>query len=173
VVLVNTSADRAFGDDRFRGHHLADEPVLLAVPRSHPLAAGGPGPVPLAELAGEAWVAGSARVEETLLGASARLGFRPRIEFVVREWTAKFGFVAAGLGVTLVPALAAGALPAGLALRSLDPREVPHRRVLAATLAGRTVPAVVERFLATLREETGRTLGHASAAGQAVDAPAG
>ncbi|WP_433216681.1 LysR family transcriptional regulator [Dactylosporangium sp. CS-047395] len=212
VVLVNASADRPFADDRFRLHHLVDEPLLLAVASGHPLAervagvnaasdlgpmaeraAGAPaasdlvpmvervaevltlpdivpmsemsptGPqtrrperirpvVRLAEVADEAWIAGSARPEETLLAASARRGFRPRIEFVVQEWTAKFGFVAAGLGVTLVPGLAARTAPAGVVLLPLDPEEVPHRTVVAATLAGRTVPAAVEAFLATLRE---------------------
>ncbi|MEU7874195.1 LysR substrate-binding domain-containing protein [Dactylosporangium sp. NPDC049140] len=244
VVLVNASADRPFTDERFRLHHLVDEPMLLAVSASHALARpasrslprdagdGGLGPradapasgaegagpdrispaladgadfaepsptsgalvhgaegvvpdptswwmsdmssidgeigrrsvadsrpgaggrvVRLRDLAGEAWVAGSARAEETLLGASVRLGFRPRIEFVVREWTAKFGFVAAGLGVTLVPGLAARTAPADVVLLPLDPAEVPPRTVVAATLAGRTVPPVVEAFLGTLREE--------------------
>ncbi|GAA2381399.1 LysR family transcriptional regulator [Dactylosporangium salmoneum] len=169
LVLVQTGADRPFTDERFRLHHLADEPVLLAVPRTHPLAAR-PAPVPLAELAGEAWVAGSARPEETLLGPSARLGFAPRIDFVVREWTAKFGFVTAGLGVTLVPALAAGIVPASLALLPLDPGEVPPRQVVAATLAGRTVPSVVERFLAILRDETRATLCHVPAAAPSIPA---
>ncbi|WP_433084531.1 LysR family transcriptional regulator [Dactylosporangium sp. CA-052675] len=224
VVLVNAGADRPFADERFRVHHLVDEPLLLGVGGSHRLAVGrgGVGPDPtsirmsdmsplepdfghvagppdatsvrmsdmsplepdfgrtagslgatsvrmsdmspgdgengrrvvrLREVAGEAWIAGSARAEETLLGASARLGFRPRIEFVVQEWTAKFGFVAAGLGVTLVPGLAARTAPADVVLLPLDPAEVPPRTVVAATLAGRTVPPVVEAFLATLREE--------------------
>jgi len=160
VVLVNTSADRPFTDERFRLHHLADEPVLLAVRSDHPLARASL--VRLADLPGEAWVAGSSRPDETLLGASARLGFAPRIDFVVREWTAKFGFVAAGLGVTLVPALAAGVVPPGLALLPLDPSEFPPRLVQAATLAGRTVPATVARFLATLHDETVDTLRHVS-----------
>jgi DNA-binding transcriptional LysR family regulator len=161
VVLVNTSADRPFADDRFNLHHLADEPVLLAVRADHRLAARR-APVSSDELTDESWVAGSPRPADTLLGASARLGFEPRIEFVVREWTAKFGFVAAGLGVTLVPALAAGVVPAGLALLRLDPGAFPPRLVQAATLAGRTVPATVERFLATLRTETAATLRHVS-----------
>nr|BFE62638.1 LysR family transcriptional regulator [Dactylosporangium thailandense] len=181
VVLVNAGADRPFADERFRLHHLVDEPLLLGVGGSHRLAGGrggvgadptswrmsemSPGDgeigrrvVRLREVAGEAWVAGSARVEETLLGASARLGFRPRIEFVVQEWTAKFGFVAAGLGVTLVPGLAARTAPADVVLLPLDPAEVPPRTVVAATLAGRTVPPVVEAFLVTLRVEVAAAL---------------
>ncbi|MDG6104611.1 LysR family transcriptional regulator [Dactylosporangium aurantiacum] len=147
VVLVTACAD-----PRFAVHHVLSEPVLLAVPRAHPLA-GTPSVVRLAALADEAWIAGSAAPEETLLAPSVRLGFRPRIAFVAGEWTAKLGFVAAGLGVTLVPALAARAAPADVALLPLHPDEVPPRDVLAATLAGRTVPATVTAFLTALRAE--------------------
>ena len=149
VVLVTAGADRPFDDARFATRHVLDEPVLLAVPEGHRLASAAA--VPLAALAEEAWIAGSAAAEETLLGPSVRLGFRPRIDFVAGEWTAKFGFVAAGLGVTLVPALAARAAPAGVRLLALDPAEVPPRTVLAATLAGRTPPPTVTEFLAVLR----------------------
>ncbi|MEU0552745.1 LysR substrate-binding domain-containing protein [Dactylosporangium sp. NPDC006015] len=147
---MTTSADRPFDDPRFTTHHILDEPVLLAVPQHHELASAAS--VPLAALADEAWIAGSAAPEETLLGPSVRLGFRPRIDFVAAEWTAKLGFVAAGLGVTLVPALAARAAPADVRLLPLDPAEVPPRTVLAATLAGRTTPATVTGFLAVLRD---------------------
>ncbi|MGI5178208.1 LysR family transcriptional regulator [Dactylosporangium sp. CA-152071] len=150
VALVTTSADRPFDDPRFTTHHILDEPVLLAVPQHHELASAAS--VPLAALADEAWIAGSAAPEETLLGPSVRLGFRPRIDFVAAEWTAKLGFVTAGLGVTLVPALAARAAPADVRLLPLDPAEVPPRTVLAATLAGRTKPATVTGFLAVLRD---------------------
>ncbi|MFF5226756.1 LysR family transcriptional regulator [Dactylosporangium sp. NPDC000521] len=190
VALVTTSADRPFDDPRFTTHHILDEPVLLAVPRHHPLASAAsvppmPGPtsaapdpplpasaapvpplsgptsavpVSLAALADEAWIAGSAAPEETLLGPSVRLGFRPRIDFVAGEWTAKLGFVAAGLGVTLVPALAARAAPADVRLLPLDPAEVPPRTVLAATLAGRTTPATVTDFLTVVRELSAASL---------------
>ncbi|MET7423801.1 LysR substrate-binding domain-containing protein [Dactylosporangium sp. NPDC005555] len=150
VVLVTTSADRPFDDPRFRVHHVLDEPVLLAVPQDHRLASASP--VRLAALTDEAWIAGSASPEETLLGPSVRLGFRPRIDFVAAEWTAKLGFVAAGLGVTLVPALAARTAPADVRLLPLDPREVPPRTVLAATLPGRTLPPPVADFLTIVRD---------------------
>ncbi|GAB3872660.1 LysR family transcriptional regulator [Dactylosporangium cerinum] len=151
VVLVTAGADRPFEDARFTTHHVLDEPVLLAVPAGHPLPPGSP--VRLASLVSEAWIAGSAAPEETLLAPSVRLGFRPRIAFVAGEWTAKLGFVAAGLGVTLVPALAARAAPPDVTLLALHPDEVPPRSVLAATIAGRTVPPAVTDFLTLLRTE--------------------
>lgn len=151
VVLVTADADRPFDDPRFTTHHVLDEPVLLAVPAGHRLSAAPS--ARLAELASEAWIAGSPAPEETLLAPSVRLGFRPRIAFVAGEWTAKLGFVAAGLGVTLVPALAARAAPPDVTLLALHPDEVPPRSVLAATIAGRTVPQPVTDFLAVLRTE--------------------
>jgi len=134
---------------RFDLHHLLDEPVLVAVPRAHRLARRRT--VRLAELADESWVAGSADPETTLLGGSLRRGFRPRIDFVAGEWTAKLGFVAAGLGVTLLPALAARTAPPDIALLSLHRDDASVRRVYAATLAGRSRPAAVDRLIAALR----------------------
>src|SRR5919108_73446 len=63
----------------------------------------------LAELAEERWVAGSGRIEDTLISASLRIGFRPRVELVAAEWIARQGLVAAGLGITLIPSLAVAA----------------------------------------------------------------
>jgi DNA-binding transcriptional LysR family regulator len=133
---------------RFDLHPLLDEAVLVAVPRAHRLARRRT--LRLADLADESWVAGSADPEATLLGGSVRHGFRPRIDFVAGEWTAKLGFVAAGLGVTLVPALAARAAPGDIALVALHRDEAPVRRIYAATLAGRTRPVAVDRLLTAL-----------------------
>ncbi|SCF95125.1 hypothetical protein [Streptomyces sp. Ncost-T10-10d] len=64
-----------------------------------------------------------------LTEACARAGFRPWKITGIAEWTGKFGHVAAGLGVALVPSLAAWAVLAGLSLCRLgDParcRTVP------------------------------------------------
>ena len=152
MVLVTADADRPFDDARFTAHHVLSEPVLLAVPAGHPLSTAA-APVRLASLESEAWIAGSAAPEATLLAPSVRLGFRPRIAFVAGEWTAKLGFVAAGLGVTLVPALAARAAPPDVTLLALHPDEFPSRSVLATTIAGRTVPPAVTDFLTILRTE--------------------
>jgi DNA-binding transcriptional LysR family regulator len=148
VSVVSAYPYDPLDERRFDLHHLLDEPVLVAVPRSHRLARRRS--VRLADLADESWVAGSADPEATLLGGSLRHGFRPRIDFVAGEWTAKLGFVAAGLGVTLVPALAARAAPADIALVGLHRDEAPVRRVYAATLAGRSRPVAVDRLIAAL-----------------------
>ncbi|MBI5105405.1 MAG: LysR family transcriptional regulator, partial [Solirubrobacterales bacterium] len=94
---------------------LLEDPMLVAVGRGHPLA--GRRQVALDALAGEAWIAGAGDVTSTL---AAELDFHPPVRFAVREWTAKLGLVAAGLGVTLVPALAAPAIRDDVALVRID-----------------------------------------------------
>ncbi|WP_407561627.1 LysR family transcriptional regulator [Streptomyces sp. 184] len=138
--------------------HLLDETVLVALPAGHRLA-GSARPLRLADLAGESWVAGSQAPEETLISACLRQGFRPRIDFVAREWTAKFGFVAAGLGLTLVPALAADALPRGVTLAALHPADAPTRTVHTATPRTGTHPPAVAGFLPYLRRAVRATTG--------------
>ncbi|NUR43144.1 MAG: LysR family transcriptional regulator [Streptomyces sp.] len=134
--------------------HLLDESLYVAVPADHPLAGGGP--VRLGRFADAEWISGSARPEGTLLDAALREGFRPRVAHVVAEWTAKQGYVAAGLGVTLVPALAAGSVRADVALVPVVDDGGPARAVYAATVRGRVVAPVVEAFVSALREGVGR-----------------
>lgn len=81
-----------------------------------------------------------------LAEACAEAGFRPRIDFPVREWTAKQGFVAAGLGLALVPTLSASAARADIVLAPLT-RTRLIRRVYAATPRLVRPPAPVTAFL--------------------------
>ncbi|MEU0197265.1 MULTISPECIES: LysR family transcriptional regulator [unclassified Streptomyces] len=136
-------------------HHLLDEPLYVAVAADHPLA-GQDGPVPLGRFADADWISGNARPEGTLLDAALRQGFRPRVAHVVGEWTAKQGYVAAGLGVALVPALAAESVrPDVRLLRVLD-EEATARAVYAAAVRGRSLTPAAAAFLAALREATAR-----------------
>ncbi|AEV84938.1 putative RuBisCO transcriptional regulator [Actinoplanes sp. SE50] len=148
LAVVSTAPGGPPDPARFDLHHLLDERMLIAVPSGHRLARRRR--VRLAELADEPFIASSARPEQTLLGDSAAAGFRPRIDVAVSEWTAKLGCVAAGLGVTLVPSLAARAIPADITLLPVHPDDESVRRVYAATLAGRTRPPAVEAFLTHL-----------------------
>ncbi|NUR48037.1 MAG: LysR family transcriptional regulator [Hamadaea sp.] len=150
VAVVSTSPAGQFEADRFELHHLLDERLLVAVARDHRLARRRT--VRLAELAEDAFIAGSATAEETLLRASLPSGFEPRIDIVAAEWTGKFGCVAAGLGVALVPALATRSIPADITLLRLDKKDESVRQIYAATLAGRTRPPAVVRFLDHLDE---------------------
>jgi DNA-binding transcriptional LysR family regulator len=134
---------------RFTVHHLLDEHLLIAVPGQHRLA--GRATARLAEFAEDAFIVGSATAEDTLLRVWLPPGFRPRTDIVAPDWTAKLGLVAAGLGVALIPALAIRSAPADLALLRLDAEDAPVRQVLAATAAGRTVPAAATALITHLR----------------------
>ncbi len=102
------------------------------------------------------WIAGSARPEGTLLDAAVRQGFQPRVAHVVAEWTAKQGYVAAGLGVTLVPALAAASVRPDVALLPVHAEDAPPRAVYAATVRGRSRTAAVRAFVTALRQAAER-----------------
>ncbi|NBE97776.1 LysR family transcriptional regulator [Nonomuraea sp. KC401] len=120
---------------------LVDDRLLVALPADHRLAA--EHDVDLRDLAGESWIEAAPRGQPTPLAtACAAAGFTPRTGLRVAEWSGKFGFVAAGLGVTLVPELAAGAVPRGLVLRPLR-GTAPARKVCAA-LPVTPLPAALE-----------------------------
>lgn len=135
---------------------LLDDPLLLAVARDHRLA--GAAAVGLDELRGERWIAGNAEAGETFLAAWGPQ--RPRVEFVVGEWTAKLGLVAAGLGVTLVPGLAVPALRADVALVRIRSPHPASRAVSLATRPG----AAAGAHLGALAEQI-----HTAAAALAVE----
>ncbi|WP_246366194.1 LysR family transcriptional regulator [Nonomuraea rhodomycinica] len=120
---------------------LREDRLLVALPREHPLSR--EDAVDLRDLAGEAWIEAAPRGQPTLLTAAcAAAGFTPRSGLRVAEWTGKFGFVAAGLGVTLVPELAARGVPPSIVLRPLR-GTAPARKVYAVVPAG-PLPAALE-----------------------------
>ncbi|MGH8879917.1 MAG: LysR family transcriptional regulator [Stackebrandtia sp.] len=131
---------------------LCDEPMYVALPAGHHFARRRR--LRLVELSDENWIAGNPTPEETLIGAALRQGFSPRITYVVREWTAKQGFVAAGLGVTLVPALARASVRDDVALVAVDAGSTPLRGIYAATAAEVEPSPAVARFMSVLCEQT-------------------
>lgn len=150
VAVVSSAPSGPIDAERFDLHHLLDERLLVAVSRDHRLARRRS--VGLAELAEDPFIAGSATAEETLLRASLPTGFEPRIDIVAAEWTGKLGCVAAGLGVTLIPALAARGAPADIALLRLTAEDESVRQIFAATVAGRGRSPAVTRLLDHLDE---------------------
>jgi DNA-binding transcriptional LysR family regulator len=121
-------------DRRITLEPLIDDPLLLAVGPEHPLARRRA--VDLDDLAGESWIAASTDASDTMIGAWQWADWRPRVDLIAKEWTAKLGLVAAGLGVTLVPGLAAAAVRPDVALTRI--RSGPaSRQVLIATRSGR------------------------------------
>ncbi|MGW3182880.1 LysR family transcriptional regulator [Kitasatospora sp. NPDC001119] len=153
LALVASYTEPADTGDQFDFRPLMDDPVLVALPRGHRLARRRR--LRLAELADEPWIAARRHAESTLLAACVRSGFQPRIEYTVAAWTAKLGLVAAGLGATLIPSLAARVTRPGIALIPLHPDDTPVRQVYTVTRRGRQVPPAAEAFAALLREGAG------------------
>lgn len=120
---------------------LCEDELCVALPRGHRLA--GAGRIDLRELRDEAWLQSAYGDRPTMLAdACVRAGFSPRKIIRIAEWTGKFGYVAAGLGVALVPSLAARAVPGTLAVcRLTDPA---LRRTLHVALPSAPLPAALE-----------------------------
>ena len=113
MILDGGNADLELGsrrapDEATRSRLIAVEPLRLALPRDHPLA--GRRQVRLAEVAGEPFIglrAASALRRQTD-ELCQRAGFRPTVIFEGDDLSNVRGFVAAGLGVAVVPAPRAG-----------------------------------------------------------------
>lgn len=86
--------------------HLFDEPVLLALPKGHPLARRRS--VSLGALSLEPFVLFSRHIgsglHDQIISACNRAGFSPRVTQEASQVTSIVNLVAAGLGVSLVPA---------------------------------------------------------------------
>lgn len=90
--------------------HLCADPIYIAMPAGHPLATRDE--IRLRELAGDQWVQGvrQGATAAVLPRACQRAGFEPIIAFQTSDHLAVQGFVAAGIGVALIPAVSVPAL---------------------------------------------------------------
>ncbi|MDX3193063.1 LysR family transcriptional regulator [Streptomyces sp. MN03-5084-2B] len=113
---------------------LAERSLRLAVPAGHPLA--GAGQVDVADLRGQRWIAGPSAGEATLMGVWPGLDERPEIAHTARDWLAKLSLVAAGCGVTTLPASLAEAVPPGVRVVAVRGGPSERRRVVLARLPG-------------------------------------
>jgi DNA-binding transcriptional LysR family regulator len=140
LVLVFDSAAAEI-EDGIKRVHLLEDPMYLALPREHPLAHRRR--LRLEDLAGEAWIAGADDCEcnRLISRACAAAGYSPRIAFQTDDYTAMQGFVAAGVGVSLIAELGLRTVRDDIVVRDLG-RDTPVRQIYAATLAeGYRAPA--------------------------------
>ncbi|MGW2549601.1 LysR family transcriptional regulator [Streptomyces sp. NPDC001635] len=127
---------------------LTERALCLAVPAVHPLARGDF--VDVADLRGQRWIAGSSSGEDRLMGVWPGLDERPEIAHTARDWLAKLHLVAAGFGLTTVPATLAAAAPPGVRILPVRGGPQEQRRLLLARLPQPPNEAVV-RVAAALR----------------------
>jgi DNA-binding transcriptional LysR family regulator len=123
--------------------HLLDDPMYVLLPREHPLAR--KAKVKLEELSGDPWIGGSSGgCPDTLIlmRACNEAGFEPKIAFQTDDYLAIQGFVAAGMGVSLIPDLALLAVRDDVVIRAVAGGP-PTRTIQAATMReGYRSPAV-------------------------------
>jgi DNA-binding transcriptional LysR family regulator len=128
---------------------ILSEPMQIALPIGHPLAAAKS--VRIEDLADEDWLCGAlpSSCRDQVLGLCREAGFEPRISFRSDDYEVLKGFVAGGLGVTLLPELAGG--HGGVELRAVRGRKVV-RRVYAVTRESEVRSPAAEQMLGILRE---------------------
>ena len=123
-------------DPLFERRDLLDDPVVLAIPADSALSLAAVGPVPLATLAGQPFLAPrqGTSCAEMIQRACARAGFVPRVVARASDFQVLLSLVAAGAGVTLVPGLAARWLPPRV--RLVPPADPVTRRVFTVSRRG-------------------------------------
>ncbi|NYF97076.1 LysR family transcriptional regulator [Janibacter cremeus] len=152
VAFSYDGSDIARGEDLegFAVHPLLEEEVRVALPRDHGLAE--QDVVSMTDLTDEDWIAGCPRCRGHLLQIANNAGFAPKVAFETEDYVAVQGFVAAGLGVALIPDLIRDATSnPDVAIRPLDPTS--YRRIHAVTtedlLKVPAVAATLEALLAS------------------------
>ena len=148
VVFDYPSFPLDFGRD-VEVEMIYEESMRVALPPGHPLAAAKS--VRIEDLADEDWLCGElpSSCREQVLQICRDSGFEPRISFQSEEYEVIKGFVASGLGVTILPELA-GDHP-GIELRAVRGQK-PVRRIWAVTRERESRSPAAEEMLDILRE---------------------
>jgi DNA-binding transcriptional LysR family regulator len=154
AVAMECSAAPQPGDARFHREPLLGDVLDAALPAGHPLAGGGP--VRLAELAGEGFVAPPVgwSCDEVLLAGCRAAGFSPRVAHRSGDWQAVMALVRVGLGVALIPRLAQHRPPAGVVFAPIA-GSPPQRHVFVACRRGAEAAPAVRALFDALHEVAG------------------
>ncbi len=120
---------------------LFDDPMYVAMPCGHPLA--DVAPLALRSFAEEPWMLATTHTcpdSRLFLRACHTAGFEPKIAFQNDDYPAILGFVAAGMGVALVPDMVARGIRDDVVVRELEPPP-PPRPIMAVLPSGYRSPA--------------------------------
>ena len=131
--------------------HLFDDPMYVAMAAGHPLVDAPQ--LDLSSFAEEPWMLATTNTcpdSRLFLRACHEAGFEPQIAFQNDDYPAILGFVAAGVGVALIPDMVTRGIREDVVVRVLDPAP-PPRPIMAAMPAGYRSPAAVA-MLSVLRE---------------------
>lgn len=127
---------------------LLDDPLGVALPESHPLAAADH--VDLAALEAESWIAGceGSFCHLVVIHSTRAAGYEPRLAHITNDFAVSYALVRAGAGVGLVPELA-GPPPPGVVVKPVRGAP-PSRRIYAAVRAGSGARPAVAAMLDAL-----------------------
>jgi DNA-binding transcriptional LysR family regulator len=131
--------------------HLFDDPMYVVMPSDHRLADARR--LDLASFANEPWMLATTNTcpdSRLFLRACHEAGFEPQIAFQNDDYPAILGFVAAGVGVALIPDMVTRGIREDVVVRVLDPAP-PPRPIMAALPAGYRSPAATA-MVGVLRE---------------------
>jgi DNA-binding transcriptional LysR family regulator len=157
IALVGVHDDVECGAREVVYTHLLDDSYRVVLPRGHPAARN---VVALTDLRRDRWIStASARCNcmETVTTACAGAGFTPRFALEADEFATTVGFVAAGLGVAMVPMLALTAVPDSVRVCRILGDE-PVRRVYSVTRDVASNPTGVAAVQEALRASAGSFL---------------
>ncbi|WP_236067655.1 LysR family transcriptional regulator [Streptomyces brasiliscabiei] len=131
--------------------HLLDDTYFAVLPAGHPLA--DRPALALADLADEPWVGSEwpGPCLDAQLEACAEAGFRPGFAVESEDYATAQGFVAAGLGVGLVPRLGLGSPHPDVVVRRFTGPQ-PRRSIHAAVRATAPPQPALRTFVKALRE---------------------
>jgi DNA-binding transcriptional LysR family regulator len=138
--------------DGIRTIHLLDDPYHAVLPKGHPLAA--KRVLDLTDLAEEPWVNNELSAGpclEKMLEACAAAGFSPNFVVESDDYATAQGFVAAGLGVTLIPRMGLGNRHPGVVVRRVRNPE-PIRAIFAAVRETSLAQPALAGLVAALRD---------------------
>ncbi|MGW9020131.1 LysR family transcriptional regulator [Leucobacter chromiiresistens] len=131
--------------------HLFTDPMLLALPASHPAAAQSSfDRRSLLALSSDSWVMGSTpgdTLDDLVREVFASEGLQVNVAIRTDDYSVVLGLIAAGMAVALVPSLVSFNPPDGVALRPIDDPMFARELLLAAP-AGPGGPSAAVRQLA-------------------------
>ncbi|HET9140247.1 LysR family transcriptional regulator [Actinophytocola sp.] len=149
IVVVPPGTDPA--SDGIRLVHLLDDPYRVVLPRGHRLQR--KRVIDLADLAEEPWVGNEWPIGpcvRLVLDGCAAAGFTPSFVVESEDYATAQGFVAAGLGVSLIPRLGLGSPHPGVVVRRVT-RPEPVRVIQAAVRASALDTPAMTCLLTALR----------------------
>lgn len=132
AIVFDHEAMPIAADNDFELVHLFDDPYRVVLPRGHRLTQGDHS-VALTELKADTWIGGgpSSAWFRIVRHACHQVGFAPQVALVSDDYIAVQAFVAANLGVAVIPGLAVGGATRRVGVRQIR-GPTPMRRIWAA-----------------------------------------